>query len=75
MSHLNQWCTYVHRAHRGHRLGLAVKAENLRAVQKMHPERTVITTTNSPVNAPMVAINELMGFRPVDVFAEFLRRL
>ncbi|MGZ8742200.1 MAG: GNAT family N-acetyltransferase [Nocardioides sp.] len=75
MPHLNQWGTYVHRAHRGHRLGLAVKAANLRAVQEMHPERTVITTTNSPVNAPMVAINELMGFRPVDVFAEFLRRL
>lgn len=75
MPHLNQWGTYVHRAHRGHRLGLAVKAANLRAVQQAHPERTLISTTNSPANAPMVAINELMGFRPVDVMAEFLRRL
>jgi GNAT superfamily N-acetyltransferase len=75
MPHLNQWGTFVHRDHRGHRLGLAVKAANLRAVQRLHPERTLVTTTNSPANAPMVAINELMGFRPVNVFAEFLRRL
>jgi predicted N-acetyltransferase YhbS len=75
MPHLNQWGTYVHRDHRGHRLGLAVKAANLRAVQQAHPERTLVSTTNSPANAPMVAINELMGFRPVDVMNEFLRRL
>lgn len=75
MPHLNQWGTYVHRAHRGHRLGLAAKAANLRAVQEAHPERTRLSTTNSPVNTPMVAINEQMGFRPVDVFAEFLRRV
>ena len=74
LPHLNQWGTYVHRDHRGHRLGLAVKATNLRAVQAVFPERTLVSTTNSPVNGPMVAINELMGFRPADVFAEFLRR-
>ncbi len=75
LPHLNQWGTYVHRDHRGHRLGLAVKAENLRVVQRAHPDRTLISTTNSPANAPMVAINELMGFRPADVMNEFLRRL
>jgi GNAT superfamily N-acetyltransferase len=75
LPHLNQWGTYVNRDHRGHRLGLAVKAENLRVVQRAHPDRTLISTTNSPANAPMVAINELMGFRPVDVMNEFLRRL
>jgi GNAT superfamily N-acetyltransferase len=75
LPHLNQWGTYVHREHRGHRLGLAVKAANLRVVQRAHPERTLVSTTNSPANAPMVAINELMGFRPADVMHEFLRRL
>ena len=75
LPHVNQWGTYVHRDHRGHRLGLAVKAANLRALQATFPERTLLSTTNSPANGPMLAINELMGFRPVDVFAEFLRRV
>jgi hypothetical protein len=72
---LYQWGTLVRADHRGHRLGMAVKAANLRAVQHDHPERTMVTTTNSAVNGPMVAINERMGFRPVDVTAEFIRRL
>ncbi|HET6627497.1 MAG TPA: GNAT family N-acetyltransferase [Nocardioidaceae bacterium] len=72
---LNQWGTFVDRAHRGHRLGIAVKAANLRSVQKAHPERTLVTTTNSPENGPMLAINEMMGFRPVELAAEYLRQL
>lgn len=75
MPHLNQWGTLVRADHRGHRLGLAVKAANLRAAQEMHPERTLIHTSNSPVNGPMVAINEKMGFRPVEVNVEFVHRL
>ena len=73
--HLHQWATLVRRGHRGHRLGLATKAANLRAVQKNHPERTLLHTSNSAMNGPMVAINERIGFRPVEVNAEFLRRL
>ena len=72
---LNQWGTFVDRSHRGHRLGLAVKAANLRQIQKAHPERTLISTTNSADNGPMVAINEQMGFRPVELSAEYLKRL
>ena len=75
MPYLHQWGTFVHRDHRGHRLGLAVKVANLRAVQRMHPERTLVSTTNSPANGPMVAVNELLGFRPVEASVEFLRRL
>ncbi len=75
MPHLHQWGTYVHRDHRGHRLGLAVKVANLRAVQRMHPERTRLSTTNSPANGPMVAVNEVLGFRPVEASVEFIRRL
>ena len=75
MPHLNQWGTLVRADHRGHRLGLAVKAENLRAVQQLHPERTLIGTSNSPANGPMVAINEKMGFRPVEANIEFVRTL
>jgi GNAT superfamily N-acetyltransferase len=69
-----QWGTLVHPAHRGHRLGLAVKAQNLRTVQEAHPDRRRVWTTNSEVNAAMVGINETMGFRPVEVMLELQRK-
>lgn len=70
-----QWSTFVARGHRGHALGLAAKARNLRALQRSHPERTRVHTSNSEMNGPMVAINERLGFRPVEVNAELQRRL
>jgi GNAT superfamily N-acetyltransferase len=73
MPFLNQWGTFVHREHRGHRLGLAVKVASLAHVQQQHPERTIISTTNAVDNGPMVAINEQLGFRPVEVMVEFVR--
>lgn len=66
-----QWGTLVHGEHRGHRLGLATKVRNLRAVQENHPDRTRIITANSETNGPMVAINEQLGFTPVELLAEF----
>lgn len=75
LPHLQQWGTYVHRDHRGHRLGLATKVANLLAVQEQFPDRTMVHTTNSPVNGPMVAINEMLGFRPEEVLGEFMRQL
>jgi len=68
-----QWGTLVRRDHRGHRLGLAVKARNLRAMQRAHPDRTKIRTCNSEDNDNMVAINVLMGFEPIELLAEFQR--
>jgi GNAT superfamily N-acetyltransferase len=70
-----QWGTFVHREHRGHRLGLATKAVNLRAVQSARGDLTLVTTQNGETNAHMVAINERMGFRPVEVSAEFVKRV
>lgn len=75
MPFLSQWGTFVHRGHRGHRLGLATKVANLRVVQRDFPERTVVKTTNSPDNAPMNAINADLGFVPGDVLAEFVKRV
>lgn len=69
-----QWATLVLRAHRGHRLGLAIKARNLREVQRAHPDRKFVWTSNEETNGPMVHINERMGFRPVEISAEFQRK-
>lgn len=70
-----QWGTLVVRAHRGHRLGLALKLTNLRAVQDSHPDARVVHTWNAEVNTPTVAVNEAMGFRAVERFAECQRAL
>lgn len=61
-----QWDTLVLPAHRGHRLGLALKVANLAWVQAEHPERTAVRTWNAESNDPMIAVNEAMGFEPVE---------
>lgn len=72
---VSQWGTFVHREHRGKRLGLAVKAANLRHMQENHPEMRRVTTQNAEQNDWMVAINELMGFEPVEASVEFIKRV
>lgn len=62
---LNQYDTYVRRSHRGRSLGIAVKAPNLRAIQADLAEPAVLHTWNAPENAPMIAVNDKLGFRPV----------
>ncbi len=70
-----QWGTFVHREHRGHRLGLATKAANLRAVQAARDDLTLVTTENGEINDYMVSINERMGFEPIEIAAQFVKRL
>ena len=74
-THLYQWGTFVHREHRGHQLGLATKAVNLRAAQALRDDFTLVTTQNAETNDYMVSINERMGFAPVEAAAEFVKRL
>ena len=61
-----QWLTIVDPDHRGHRLGIIVKIENLRYALAHEPGFEVIDTWNAAVNEHMISINEAMGFRPVD---------
>lgn len=72
---VSQWGTFVHREHRGRRLGLATKAANLRAVQRAHPEMQRVVTQNAETNDYMVSINVLMGFEPVEASMEMFRKL
>ncbi|MFF1817561.1 GNAT family N-acetyltransferase [Kribbella sp. NPDC058245] len=62
---LLQYDTYVRRSHRGNGLGIAVKAPNLRALQAGVARNAVLHTWNAPENAPMIAVNTKLGFRPV----------
>jgi RimJ/RimL family protein N-acetyltransferase len=70
-----QWGTLVRRDTRGHRLGLAVKVANLRLLQEERPDIVRLTTYNAEVNAPMIAVNERLGFTPVARLGEFQKRL
>jgi GNAT superfamily N-acetyltransferase len=70
-----QWGTLVLPAHRGHRLGLALKARTLQLLATERPGLRQVVTFNAEVNAPMIGINERLGFRPVERLGEFQRRL
>jgi GNAT superfamily N-acetyltransferase len=70
-----QWGTYVHRDHRGHRLGAAVKVANLRAVQRERPDIRRIDTSNAETNSWMVSINQRLGFQILAVAPSFVRQL
>jgi len=56
--------TVVLPEHRGHRLGMLVKAVNLREHARVRPMTRRISTWNNEANAPMLAINVALGFRP-----------
>ncbi len=59
-----QWGTLVHPAHRGRRLGLAVKAANHRHLQHHVADRSLCLTWNAEVNDSMIGINERFGYVP-----------
>jgi GNAT superfamily N-acetyltransferase len=60
-----QMATLVHPEHRGHRLGLAVKLANLEFLAASEPSIKRVVTGNAGVNAPMIAINEMLGFEVI----------
>lgn len=68
-----QWATIVLKEHRGHRLGLAVKLANLDFVVAEQPAVTRVLTANASVNAPMIAVNDIMGFE-IDAAGAFWQK-
>ncbi|MEV4809347.1 GNAT family N-acetyltransferase [Micromonospora avicenniae] len=69
--HAFQQITLVDPEHRGHRLGLLVKAENLRHLLAHEPSVRAIDAFNAASNSHMIAINEQLGFRPVDGWTDW----
>jgi len=70
-----QWGTLVRREDRGHRLGIAVKVANLRRLQATRPDAQRLLTYNAESNAPMVAVNDALGFVPTERLGEFQKKL
>jgi RimJ/RimL family protein N-acetyltransferase len=67
--------TSVVRAHRGHRLGLLLKAEMLMWLADEEPQVERIYTDNAESNGHMIRVNDRLGYRPLGRRAEFQRRL
>jgi GNAT superfamily N-acetyltransferase len=54
--------TLVVREHRGHALGLRLKAANTLALMDEVPQATVVRTWNAEENGPMLAVNARIGY-------------
>ena len=70
-----QWGTLVHREHRGHRLGTAVKVQNLQQLAAAHSKRLRVLTCNAKTNHHMVDINVRLGFEAIEVAPMFELRI
>jgi RimJ/RimL family protein N-acetyltransferase len=66
--------TSVVRTHRGHRLGLLLKAEMLLWLAEAEPQLARIYTWNAESNGHMIAVNDRLGYRPMGRVLEFQRR-
>ena len=67
--------TIVDPEHRGHRLGLLVKAANFQALHRDRPGVQAIWTWNADSNDHMIAINETLGYRVEGWAAGYQREL
>lgn len=67
--------TLVDPDHRGHRLGLLLKAANLRALLQDRPDVHTIWTWNAESNTHMISVNETLGYRVRGWIAEYQRDL
>jgi GNAT superfamily N-acetyltransferase len=70
-----QWATLVLKEHRGHRLGLAVKLANLDQLAAVLPSARRVITGNAQSNAPMIAVNDMLGFEVVGTGTFWQKRL
>ncbi len=67
--------TLVLREHRGHRLGMLVKAANLQELARVRPDARRVHTWNAEENAFMLRINVALGFRPAGIYGAWKKSL
>lgn len=67
--------TSVVRAHRGHRLGLLLKAGMVRWLLEAEPELESVDTWNAESNDHMIAVNEQLGYQVLGRGLSFQRQL
>lgn len=70
-----QWDTLVLPAHRGHGLGLAMKTAAMEEAADLLAGRDRVVTWNAASNAPMIAVNEALGYRQVGWASELVKEL
>jgi len=68
---VEQGDTGVHPDHRGHALGKWLKAAMLERIRAELPEATVVRTGNAYSNAPMLGINDALGFTVTRTLTEW----
>ena len=71
----HQHDTSVVREHRGHRLGLLLKAGMLRWLAEAEPQLEAVDTWNAESNHHMIAVNEALGYRVLGRGLQFQRSL
>lgn len=73
--HCWQGNTIVDPRHRGRRIGTILKIENHRLLQRYRPRMRYVHTWNAEVNAHMIGINEAVGYRAVDRWIAYQKKL
>lgn len=73
--HAQVGITIVDPAHRGRRLGLALKLATHDLALATYPGLVAVDTSNAEVNVHMNAVNEALGYRPLETLLELQKRL
>ncbi|NUR05593.1 MAG: GNAT family N-acetyltransferase [Nocardioidaceae bacterium] len=71
----DQHDTAVARDHRGHRLGLLLKAAMLQWLAEVEPQVETVDTWNAESNDHMIAVNEQLGYRVMGRELQFQRSI
>ena len=74
-SHGQIGITLVDPAHRGHRLGMALKLATHDLAVATYPECASVDTCNAEVNEHMNAVNEAIGYRSIETLLELQKKV